>query len=411
MFLDKKGNLIAFYEKGVNGIMRKTTNSRFLAVLLIIGLLSTLIAGCASDNTKPDSPQNTNTRAFVDMTGKTVNIPPADQIERVAVLTSPQVQIMYILGVQDKLCAMTASQYRYKLFEKFYPRQAEIPAPRAQAADINVEALLNSNPQFAIGSETDMDLVDKSTQIPTVRINTNSAPADVFKTRKAEVQMFGEVFGAQERAAKYGQYLDNVLNILKEKTSAIAENDKCKVYLGYGADHLTTYGGDTYMQYQIEAAGCLNASQEITAVAGKEGGLSNISLEHLLKWDPDVIVIDTGNPQDLKNDPTWSKLKAVKNNQVYTLPVGGFIWNRPSCESAVLLPLWLGTKAYPDQFKDISIENEIKNYWKDILGFALTDDDVKNILNPPSSPGGSGTGKGNGGGTGSGGGQGKGQGQ
>jgi len=74
--------------------------------------------GCAADKTatdvkQPDAQQPAEgTRAFVDMTGNTVNIPTVDKIERVAVLTSPQVQIMYILGMQDKLCAMTASQYR-----------------------------------------------------------------------------------------------------------------------------------------------------------------------------------------------------------------------------------------------------------------------------------------------------------
>ena len=368
----------------------------------MLALFAAFIGGCATSETpadeeKPDVEQpGEETRAFVDMSGKTVNIPTPDKIERVAVLTSPQVQIMYIVGAQDKLCAMTASQYRYKLFEKFYPRQAEIPAPRAQAADINVEALLNANPQFCIGSEADMDLVDKTTDIPTVRVATNDNPAEVFETRKAEVRMFGEIFGAQDRAEKYAAYLDNTLKMLSERTSAIPKDKRVKVYLGFGADHLTTYGGDTYMQYQIEAAGCINASQEISSLGGREGGLANISMENILKWDPDIIVIDTGKPEDLKNDPVWSQLKAVKNNQVYILPVGGFIWNRPSCESAVLLPLWLGINAYPEQFKDISIENEIKRYWQEILGFTLSDDDVKNILNPPDSPVGGGGGQGGG---------------
>jgi len=60
----------------------------------------------------------------------------------------------------------------------------------------------------------------------------------------------------------------------------------------------------------------------------------------------------------------------------------------------------LGTIAYPDQFKDISMPNEVKKYWQEILGFSLTDDDVEGILNPPISTGG-----------GNGGGQGTGQGQ
>ncbi len=171
-------------------------------------------------------------REFIDMVGNKVIIPTPDSIERVAVLTSPQVQIMYIIGQQDKLVAMTQSQYRFKLFEKFYPAQANIAAPRRQAADMNVEALLAANPQFCIGSSMDMDLVDKATRIPTVRIDTSADPALVFETRKAEVTMFGEIFGAQDRAKKYCDYLDATLNKLKERTAAIPENRRLKVYMG-----------------------------------------------------------------------------------------------------------------------------------------------------------------------------------
>jgi iron complex transport system substrate-binding protein len=88
----------------------------------------------------------------------------------------------------------------------------------------------------------------------------------------------------------------------------------------------------------------------------------------------------------MKTNPVWASLEAVENDKVFVLPVGGFIWNRPSCESAVLLPLWLAQKAYPDKFKDISIEQEVKRYWKEIIGFELSNEDVKNILYPPPNP-------------------------
>ncbi|MCL6479157.1 MAG: hypothetical protein K6T65_12215 [Peptococcaceae bacterium] len=144
--------------------MSKLKTSNPILLLLTLVMVIGTIAGCSGEKV-PTAGQEPGTRTIVDMTGKSVTIPAVDKIERVAVLTSPQVQIMYILGVQDKLCAMTASQHRYKLFEKFYPRQANIPAPRKQAADINVEALLNTNPQFCMGSETDMDLVDKDAKL------------------------------------------------------------------------------------------------------------------------------------------------------------------------------------------------------------------------------------------------------
>ncbi len=321
-------------------------------------------------------------REFVDMVGNKVIIPTPDSIERVGVLTSPQVQIMYIIGHQDKLVAMTQSQYRFKLFEKFYPAQANIAAPRRQAADMNVEALLAANPQFCIGSSMDMDLVDKATRIPTVRIDTQGDPAKVFETRKAEVTMFGEIFGAQDRAKAYCDYLDMTINKLKERTASIPENQKLKVYLGFNPDHLTTYGGDTFMQYQIEAAGLRNAAAEVKSAGGREGGLVTVSMENILMWNPDILVIDSGTIESVKNDPHWANINAVKNNKVFVLPVGGFIWNRPSCESAVLLPMWLAINAYPELFADTDIRTEIKRYWKEIIGFELSDADVEGILHP-----------------------------
>ena len=327
-------------------------------------------------------------RVFVDMLGNSVTIPTPDKIERVGVLTSPQVQIMYIIGQQDKLVAMTQSQYRFKLFEKFYPDQANISAPRKQAADMNIEALLASKPQFCIGSSMDMDLVDKATRIPTVRIDTQDDPARVFETRKNEVTMFGEIFGAQDRAKAYCDYLDKTINQLKEKTTSISDGKKLKVYLGFNPDHLTTYGGDTFMQYQIEAAGLINAASGIKSAGGREGGLATVSMENILMWNPDILIIDNGTVDAIKADSKWANINAVKNNKIFILPVGGFIWNRPSAESAVLLPTWLAMNAYPDLFKETNIKDEIKRYWKDIIGFELSDEDVNSILTPPQFTGG-----------------------
>ncbi len=364
---------------------------RILSLLLVLSLLVAVVAGCSSTSSNDTS--KAATRTVEDLAGNTVTIPTPENIERVAVLTSPTVQIMYIVGAQDKLCAMTASQSRFKLFEEFYPRQAEIPAPRKTAGDINMEALLNSDPQFCIGSEIDMNVIEKNSTIPTVKVATTEDPQRVFEVRKEEVRLFGKIFGKEDRAEVYCEFLDNMLTKIKEQTKDIPEDKKINVYIGFGADHLTTYGGDTYMQYLIAASGCRNAAEEISTLGGKEGGLANVSLEQVVQWDPDIIIIDSGNLEQLKKNPVWAKVAAVKNGNVLALPVGGFMWGRPSAESAALLPSWLAHKAYPDKFKDSSIENDIKKYWEEVIGFELSDEDVENILNPSPMKGPGGGGK------------------
>ena len=320
------------------------------------------------------------TRSFTDMLGNNLLLPTPENIERVAVLTSPQVQNMYIVGMQDKLCAMTTSQERFKLFERFFPGQADIPAPRGTAGNINVEVLLASNPQFCIGSKIDMDVVAESARLPVVNIDTDNAPEDVFLARKAEVSLYGEIFGAQDRAQIYCDFLDEKLELLAERTMQISQHEKMTVYFGFNDDLQTTYGKNSFMNYQIEAAGLINAAEEIVVEFGEEGGLVNLSMEQILAWDPDIIVIDSANPQVLKKHASWGKLTAVQNDRVYMLPIGGFIWNRPSSESAALLPLWLSKLAYPDLYEDISVENEIKRYWAEVLRFEITDDDIYDIL-------------------------------
>jgi iron complex transport system substrate-binding protein len=104
-------------------------------------------------------------------------------------------------------------------------------------------------------------------------------------------------------------------------------------------------------------------------------------MEKVLEWNPDILVIDSGLPSDLYTDSRWSAVKAVRDRKVYRQPMGVFIWDRPTAESAVLHPLWLAKIAYPERFEDIDMVREIKNFYREIMSFDLTDEQVNAILN------------------------------
>ena len=61
------------------------------------------------------------TRTIVDFQGLTVTIPTPENIERVAILTSPPNIITFVLGVNDKMCATSNVL-------KFYLSQQDLPA-------------------------------------------------------------------------------------------------------------------------------------------------------------------------------------------------------------------------------------------------------------------------------------------
>lgn len=54
----------------------------------------------------------------------------------------------------------------------------------------------------------------------------------------------------------------------------------------------------------------------------------------------------------------------------------------PGVDTPVTM-LWVAKQMYPEQFADIDIAQEFKDYYKEFFNVELTDEDVNHILNPP----------------------------
>ena len=109
-------------------------------------------------------------------------------------------------------------------------------------------------------------------------------------------------------------------------------------------------------------------------------GLSELSMERVLAWDPDILVMDFGRPEDLYKDPKWKSVKAVRSGQVFKQPVGVFIWDRPTAEAAVLYPLWLAKMAYPESFTEMDLPREVKRFYMECMSFQLSDAQAHALL-------------------------------
>lgn len=351
-------------------------------VTLLVACLPLMHSGCVSgDPGRPPSADAPATRLIMDMTGRQVRIPTPDRIRRVAVQTSPQVLNAYAVGVGDRLCAVTNAVKKWPILVEADPRLPRVPATRAGNAQINIEELLRTRPDVCIGSELDMRPIEKMTGIPTLRISMGT-PGAYFDSVRNEVAFFGAIFGKEERVRTFHGYLDDALAKVQGATGDMPTARRLKVFMAFDADHVTTYGGGTFMNEWIEAAGCVNAAGAVESLGGKEGGLVTVSMEHILGWNPDVVVIDTGTPEDLYGKPGWSRIGAVRNRKVFRLPVGLFIWNRPACEAAALFPVWLAASAYPERFRDFDIHGHARRFYRDVFAFDFTEDQVSRIFHP-----------------------------
>lgn len=321
-----------------------------------------------------------NKRQITDMRGNKIEI--ADPLQRIALLGGPTGQVAFILGVGDRLCAVTKTLKMSKLVQEVYPQIKNLPGPRTTAGNINIEALIQSDPQIVISTEIDGNIVKSKTRIPVAFLDDSMGEGqdDIIK----EIRFYGHVFKTPERVQTYIEQLESLTGLARQRTRDIPEDERKTVFQGYSPSHLVTLGGDTFMQERIELAGCRNAAKSVTTIGKRTGlhsGLGEVSMEQVIAWDPDILVINYGAVRDFVDDPQWRNIKAVREKQVFSQPAGIFIFNRPTAESAAIFPLWLASIAYPERFKDIDVTDRVKEFYSKVMDMDLTDSQAADILN------------------------------
>jgi iron complex transport system substrate-binding protein len=109
---------------------------------------------------------------------------------------------------------------------------------------------------------------------------------------------------------------------------------------------------------------------------------SGPNIESLFRLDPDFIFLyDYGNDltvQDVYGNPALSGLKALKNRKVYRMPKGAMRMLGPVEEP--LLFAWLGQILHYGNMPFTSLREEIKNTFKDIYSFDISETEIDKML-------------------------------
>ena len=83
----------------------------------------------------------------------------------------------------------------------------------------------------------------------------------------------------------------------------------------------TGLGGSINMEV-LERVGATN----VAAAAGR-GGLTKVSLEQVLAWNPDgILALDPMFYRSVAADPLWSSVKAVRDARIYLAPNLPYGW-------------------------------------------------------------------------------------
>lgn len=319
-----------------------------------------------------------------DMAGRIVKVPARP---RGIVCVGPgTLRLITYLQATDKVAAIESGFEKDdptgRPYRMAHPELSLLPAmgQASSSPQPDPEAILNARPDiifisYAEGRVTD-GLAEK-TGIPVIVLSYGDLASFSSEQLFGSLRLAGRLLDKTSRAEAVIRFIKDCEDDLRGRAEKIPDERRPKVYVG-GLGFRGTHG-ITSTEYSYPAFELLHA-RNVAAEPGKKGHIF-IDREKLLEWDPDIIFIDGGGIEivrdDYKKDPKYYEfLTAVRNGDVYGLfPYNYYTTN---IDTALVDAYFVGKTIYPESFADISIEKKADEIYGFLVGkpvYAMMEND------------------------------------
>jgi iron complex transport system substrate-binding protein len=309
-----------------------------------------------------------------DATGRTIEIP--NKVARVFPAGPPAAIMLYTLA-PDLLIGWPRAN-RPEEVEFLLPdvgTRAEIGRITGRGNTANLEVVLSLKPDLIVDvgstSQTFVSLAERvreQTGIPYALLDGR------FEATAASYRTFGALTGREKRAEELAAFVDETFSVIRQRTGSLTEAQRLRVYYARGPRGLETGLGGSINVESIEMLA--------NNVAGEQrGGLANVSIEQVLLWNPDVIItIDQTFAANVRSDPVWASVAAVRNGRVHLSPKLPFGWvDFPPSVNRLIGLWWLAKIFYPDLFPE-NIETIMEDFYKRFYHVDLTGAQITRVL-------------------------------
>jgi len=346
-----------------------------IVVILLVIVISLTACSKASQNQSQTSQTSKETvQTVTDLVGRQVEI--KTPVHKVVGIGPGALRLItYIDGIDrvagvENIDKKLVDGRTYNMI--FQEKLAQLPTIGQGGPDSTADAekLVEVNPDviFVISllDKAKADDLQAKTGIPVVVLSygkLGTFEEDVYTS----LEIIGKIMGKEDRAKEVVDYIKGIQKDLQDRTKDISEDKKPTVYIGAlgfkGAHGIESTQGN-YPPFMA-----VNA-KNVADTLGQKGSIM-IEREKLLDWNPDIIFIDEGNfdlvKQDYqKNTDFYKSLKAVKNDNVYgILPYNNYTTN---IDTALVDSYWVGKVLYPEAFKDIDPVEKAKEIYSLFFG-------------------------------------------
>ncbi|WP_027720447.1 iron ABC transporter substrate-binding protein [Maridesulfovibrio zosterae] len=322
-------------------------------------------------------------RIIIDMAGRTVIVP--DKVERV--ICSGPGCLRYLTYLQGQSLVVGVDSIEKKL-SRFDARPYAIANPQFKSMPLIGEFRGHDNPELILGLEPqpqvifktykemgyDPDELQAKTGIPVVCLSYASLAGNRDTIYKS-LQLMGAIIDKTKRAQDINNFMERQIADLQKRTSDIPEKNRKTCYVGGIAKkgpHGLQSTEPAYPPFKFVSAKNVACPPK---GEGKPLQHANVAKEQIVSWDPEILFIDISTAQlgdnagaihEIKTDPAYKSLSAVKNAKVYSvLP---YNWYSRNYGSIIADAYYIGKVLYPDHFKDINPKEKADEIYNFMVG-------------------------------------------
>ena len=196
-----------------------------------------------------------------------------------------------------------------------------------------------------------------------------------FEAIAPAYRKLGELTHRENEAEVLARYAADTMTTIKARADNIPAAARPRVYYARGPRGLETGLGGSINVETIEFLGAHNVAAERT------GGLAVVSLEQVLLWNPDVIItIDVDFAANVRSDPLWASVAAVREGRVHLSPKLPFGWvDFPPSVNRLIGLWWLAKILYPAQFPE-DIRTLTRDFYRRFYHVTPSDAQIERVL-------------------------------
>lgn len=314
-----------------------------------------------------------------------------EKIERVAVvgvLPFPSVLCLY-LGSADKIAGAPLSSVnaaREGLLGEIFPELLKAETSFASSGGVNIEELVALQPDvvFYLSSDKAAARSLEKAGLAAVAVSPSGFGYDASLIYLDWLNTLAEIFPERASVARRAEsWCRRIDELVRQRVADIPRNGRKRALFIVRAENgrVVTSGKNFFGQYWCDAAGAVNAAEEITA----ERSGAVVSMEQIYGWNPDVIFITNftrQTPRELLFSREWQPVAAVRRGAVYKMPLGMYRSYTPGADAPLAL-LWIAGALYPDAFSDIDVAKTAVSYYREVFGVEVDEGRAREIFAAP----------------------------